>query len=326
ANPEHLRTRRLNMNFGDWLSIDADTPKEVLATAYYALDAQLMARVAGVLAKQDDVELYEQLFADIKAAFIDAYVSADGRVFGDTQTCYLLALHAGLLPEELRAPAAARLVDDIAARGGHLSTGFLGVGYLAPILSDSGYLDVAYRLALSETYPSWGYSISHGATTIWERWDGWTEEHGFQTPEMNSFNHYAFGSIGEWLYRYVAGIDLDPLLPGFRHVVLRPQPGGGLTHAEATYRSVRGKIHSHWTIDGDRLAYQLTIPANTTATLHLPAADPDNVRESGIQADTAPGVKRVVGAGDAAVAVFELASGAYEFESVVTGPELGHRE
>ena len=311
ASPGHLRTRRLNMNFGDWLSLDADTPKEVLASAYYALDARLMARIARALGRDADAHGYEVLFDDIRAAFQTAYVGAGGEVHGDTQTAYLLALHVGLVPDDLRTATARLLVEDIDARGGHLSTGFLGVSLLTPVLTDAGYAYVAYRLALAETYPSWGYSIRHGATSMWERWDGWTEERGFQTPVMNSFNHYAFGSIGEWLYGHVAGIGVDPERPGFEHVVLRPLPGRGLEHAGATYRSLRGEIRSRWQVDGDQVTYEVTVPANVTATLHLQTSDPGRVTEGGLPVGEAVGVTPVSSGG----AVYELASGTYLFRA-----------
>ena len=224
ANPDHLwKNRRVN-DFGDWLSIDADTDKEVLATAYFAYDTALMSRIAKLLGKTEDAAHYDALFAKIKAAFNAAYVTEDGRVKSDTQTAYVLALRFDLLPDDKRAAAAKHLVADIEAKNGHLSTGFVGVGYLCPVLTDAGYADVAYRLLLNDTFPSWGYSIKHGATTIWERWNGWTAEGGFGDVGMNSFNHYSLGSVGEWLQRYVAGIDLDPDAPGFERVLLHPRP------------------------------------------------------------------------------------------------------
>lgn len=323
ANPRHLRVNCLNLNFGDWLSVEANTPKEVLATAYYAYDARLMSEVARALGRDEDARAFARLFEDIKAAFVDAYVSADGRVTGNTQTCYLLALHMDLLPEGLRPKAAARLARDIEARSGHLSTGFIGVGYLCPVLSEAGYTDAAYRLALNDTFPSWGYSIRHGATTIWERWDGWTDEHGFQLPAMNSFNHYSFGAVGEWLYRYVGGINLDPEQPGYKHILLRPQPGGGLRYAKVRYRSIRGEISSHWSLEGTRLDFSATIPANTTATLYLPTTKAQAVTEGGQSALEAPGVTLVANQPDRAV--FELASGSYSFVSDLTGHPLSAR-
>ena len=167
-------------------------------------------------ARPDRAAHYDALHRDVAAAFNRAYVGEDALIEGDTQTVYLLALHMELLPQELRARAAERLVADIERHDWHLTTGFVGVALLCPVLTEHGYADVAHRLLLNETFPSWGYSIRHGATTIWERWDGWTEEHGFQTPMMNSFNHYSLGSVAQWLYEYVAGIRLDPERPGLR--------------------------------------------------------------------------------------------------------------
>lgn len=315
ANPTGLRTRRLNMSFGDWLSVEADTDKELLATAYYALDADRMTRIARALGRDDDAAEFESLFNHIRSAFLTAYVDENGQLRGGTQTACLLAIHAGLLPKAALEGAVRLLVEDIGRRGRHLSTGFLGVGLLAPVLSDIGHADLAYRLALCDTYPSWGYSIRHGATTIWERWDGWTEEAGFQTPQMNSFNHYAFGSVGEWLYRYVAGIDVDRERPGFEHIVLRPRPGGGLAFAEARYRSIRGDISSRWELRGGVLTYEATVPANATATLHLPTPHPESVRESGKLVAEAAGVD-VLPVQDNS-ARFHLQSGRYRFECVI---------
>ena len=158
---------------------------------------------------------------------------------------------------------------DIEAHDWHLTTGFVGVGLLCPVLTEAGYADVAYRLLLNETFPSWGYSIRHGATTIWERWDGWTAEHGFQTPMMNSFNHYSLGSVAQWLYEYVAGIRIDPERPGYEHVVIAPVPGE-LEHAAATLRTVRGPIRSAWRRSDDEFELTVELPANVTGTVILP--------------------------------------------------------
>ena len=177
----------------------------------------------GARTSRDRAEHYERLRAGIVAAFNRAYVGEDAYIEGDTQTVYLLALHMDLIPEELRARAAERLVENIERHDGHLTTGFVGVGLLCPTLSEAGYSDVAHRLLRNDTFPSWGYSIRHGATTIWERWDGWTEDAGFQTPMMNSFNHYSLGSVGQWLYEHVAGIRAAE--PGYGHVCIAPEPG-----------------------------------------------------------------------------------------------------
>lgn len=279
GNPSLIRRERLNSNYGDWLSINADTPKDLLATAYFAYDCKLMAEMAQVAGKDDDVEAYTTLFNDIRDAFNKEYVQPDGAIHGDTQTAYVLALKFGLLSDELKVKAAEKLVQNIRNLDTHLSTGFVGGGYLLPVLTDAGYLDVAYQLLLNETFPSWGYTIRHGATTIWERWDGWTHDKGFQNPGMNSFNHYAFGSVGEWLYATVAGIDFSA--PGYKQLVLHPRPGGGLTRARGEYHSIRGTIVSDWQIADDVFGWQATVPANTTAAIHVPAKYARNISIQG---------------------------------------------
>jgi alpha-L-rhamnosidase len=210
-NPDLLWRHRRNNDYGDWLAVGAETPRGILATAYWAHDARLMGKIARVLGKSDRAGYYDDLRAGIVEAFNRVYVREDGVVEGDTQTAYLLALHMDLLPDELRPRAAERLVNDIERRDWHLTTGFLGVALLCPTLAAAGYADVAHRLLAQETFPSWGYSIKHGATTIWERWDGWTTDEGFQAPAMNSFNHYSLGSVGQFLYEHVGGIRSDGL-------------------------------------------------------------------------------------------------------------------
>ena len=309
ANPDLIRKNRMGNNYGDWLSPKGDhTPKPLLATAYWAYDAKLIAEMAEVTGRNEDAKKYMDLNERIKATFRETYVSPDGRIEGDTQTCYLLALHMDLLPEDLRSAAAEHLVRTIEREDWHLSTGFVGVGYLCPVLTEAGYTDVAYRLLDNVTYPSWGYTIKHGATTIWERWDGWTEEGGFQSPNMNSFNHYSLGSVGEWLYRYVAGIDFGT--PGYGQIVIRPRPGGNLTHARAEYHSVRGRISSSWKFEADRFVLEALIPPNTTATVHMPSTD--DVTEGGRPVHEAEGVEFLRSSeGETVLAV---GSGRYEFE------------
>ena len=310
ANPDLLRRNKLGNNYGDWLSPEGDeTPKDLLATAYWAHDANLMAEMSRAVGR--DAAGYEKLFEDIKEAFNRSYVSPDGRVGADTQTGYVVALHMGLLPMELRAKAAGHLVRTIEEKDWHLSTGFVGVGYLCPVLTEAGYPEVAYRLLSNETYPSWGYTIKNGATTIWERWDGWTEENGYQSPNMNSFNHYSLGSVGEWLYRYVAGIDLHPEGVGYDRIVIRPRPGGGMTHARAEYDSVRGRIESAWQLSEGEFRLRVTVPPNTTATVHLPAANGAEVSEGGKPVEGAEGVELVGRSGEEAV--LSVGSGRYEF-------------
>src|SRR5262249_48095135 len=212
------------------------TPPELLATAYWAHDAALMAEIAEAIGRPGDAAGYRGLRSKIRAAFVDAFVEADGRVASGTQTAYALALHMLLLPDELREAAAGHLTEAIEAAGWHLTTGFAGVGYLLPVLSSAGHTDVAYRLLEQQGLPSWRYMVDHGATTIWERWDAWTAERGFQSPWMNSFNHYSLGSVGEWLYRFVLGIDLAAGAVGFAHIRISPLPPGSPPSSPDTSR------------------------------------------------------------------------------------------
>ena len=312
ANPDLIRKNRMGNNYGDWLSPRGDhTPKHLLATAYWAYDAKLMAEMAEAIGRTGDAKEYRSLSQRIAAAFNEVFVSPDGRIEGDTQTCYLLALHMGLLPEDRRPAAAEHLVRTIEREDWHLSTGFVGVGYLCPVLTETGHTAVAYRLLLNETYPSWGYTIKNGATTIWERWDGWTEENGFQSPNMNSFNHYSLGSVGEWLYRYVAGIDLRS--PGYGHIVIRPRPGGGLIYARGEYDAVRGRISSSWKIEDGRFSLEVLIPPNTTATVHLPSTD--GVSEGGRPVGEVGDVEHL--RTEEGETILSVGSGRYEFSGRV---------
>lgn len=298
---------RPNDGLGDWLSIEADTPKDVLSTAYFAYSTKLMSKMAQAIGKKDDALYYEKLFMRIRNAFNQAFVHQDGRINGDTQTVYALALHMDLLPDEARVKAAEYLVSDIQNKDYHISTGFVGVSYLLPVLSEAGYVDVAYRLLHQETFPSWLYSIKQGATTIWERWDGWTSEKGFQTPSMNSFNHYSLGSVGEWIYRYVAGIDVSPDHPGFKHFIIHPRPGDNLTYVKCEYDSVSGNIISEWELKDGKFMLNITVPVNTTASVYLPAEDNNIV----FPADQDEGIKYECF--ENGHAVYNVASGNYNF-------------
>lgn len=293
--------------YGDWLNNGENTPTEVIATAYFAYSTALMAKMAHAVGKEADARHYEDLETRIKAAFNTAFVAPDGHIKGNTQTDYLLALDMDLLPEAQRAAAAKYLVDNIEKHNWHLATGFVGVGYITPTLTRFGYTDVAYRLLNNDTYPSWGFSIKHGATTIWERWDGWTPDKGFQDPGMNSFNHYSLGSVGQWMYSTVAGIDADGA--GYSHILIHPRPGGGLTYAEATYNSIRGPIASNWRTTKGALQMTVTIPANTAATVYVPGTG--NVMESGQPLAQVAGIKNL-GVEDGATKL-EIGSGTYSF-------------
>jgi alpha-L-rhamnosidase len=301
---------RPNKGYGDWVSIASDTPKDVIATAYFAYSTRLLSKMAAAIGRGNEAKEYEELFGRIRNAFNKAYVSEDGRIKGDTQTCYLLGLYFDLLPADKRRLAADHLVERIKAKNWHLSTGFVGLSYLLPTLTETGHLDVAYRLLENDTFPSWGYSIKNGATTIWERWDGWTKEKGFQDPGMNSFNHYAFGSVGRWLFNTVGGIDTDG--PGYKTIIIHPQPGN-MTSTKASYDSINGNIISDWQLKGNTFTLNVTVPANTTATVYIPADSVKNITESGKPATKAEGVRfQQIKQG---TAVFIIGSGQYQFVS-----------
>lgn len=302
---------RPNTGYGDWLSIGADTPKDVIATAYFAYSTDLLSRMAAVINKPAEAADYHALFVRIKDAFNKAYIAPDGRIKGDTQACYVMALKMNLLPDALRPAALGYLVDDIQARDWRLSTGFVGTGYLNPVLTKNGRTDVAYRLLLQDEFPSWLFSIKYGATTIWERWNGWTPTEGFGDPGMNSFNHYSFGAVDQWMHANIGGIDTDPAHPGFKRIVIHPRPGGGLTHARATYNSIRGEVLSIWTTESGRFELNVTVPANTTAEVWVTAPAADQVSEGGKPAASAEGVRFL--RHEDGCAVFEVGSGAYRF-------------
>ncbi len=306
-----IRDKDRGNDYGDWLAIGSDTPKDLIGTAYFAYSTDLVAKSYKAVGNEALAAKYENLFREIKAAFNKRYVKPDGRIVGNTQCCYAMALKFDLLPEELRSKAAQYLQDDIKAKGWHLSTGFVGVSYLLPVLTGAGKLDTAYHLLMQDTFPSWLFSVKHGATTIWERWDGWTPERGFQDPGMNSFNHYSLGSCGQWLYDSVAGIGLDAEKPGFRHIVIHPRVGGGLTSASGSLRSIRGLISSSWSVKDGLFTLDVTVPANTTATVYVPAANPAAVQESGKPAAESEGVKLLKAEGGEAA--FEVQSGSYRF-------------
>ncbi|MCR8561564.1 glycoside hydrolase family 78 protein [Mucilaginibacter sp. BJC16-A38] len=307
-------------HFGDWLfySVNDDTDgtsaitsKYLIAQCFYAYSTQLMINTAQVLGKKDDEAYYTDLLARIKKAFVNEYVTPNGLISSDTQTAYVLALQFDMLPENLRAQAAVRLVDNIHRYRNHLTTGFLGTPYLCHVLSRFGHADVAYQLLLQDTYPSWLYPVKMGATTIWERWDGIRTDGTFETPTMNSYNHYAYGAIGDWMYRVVAGIDTKTDAPGYKEITIKPTIGGNLQNASADYETNYGKVSSHWKIDGANFLLDVEVPANTTATVYIPGTSSSSITEGGKAMASVPGIK----AGDAAdgyVAV-NVGSGVYHF-------------
>lgn len=310
ANPDLLWIHARGYDNGDWLAVHAETDKDLIATAYFANSARLTARAAGILhLSQDEVEL-DALADAVAAAFRTAYVLPDGRLKCETQTAYALALRFGLIPPELASAAARHLVEDIERHDTHLTTGFLGVGQLLPALSDAGFIDVAYRLLQQKGYPSWLYAVMAGATTIWERWDGWTADAGYGDPAMNSYNHYALGSVGEWLYRTVAGISY--VEPGGRRIQISPTIDQSLGWVKASHRSSYGVVHTAWQLgEGGSLTLDVKVPVNAAAVVRIPAGQDDYVGESGRSVAESPGVR--VLKRDREQCLVEVGSGHYSF-------------
>jgi hypothetical protein len=308
-----------NCAYGDWLSMGESTPNDVVATAYFAYSTKLFANMAEVIGNTADASAYNALFENIKNEFNTTFVDADVRIKGNSQTAYLLALSMDLLPQESRAKAGEHLVERIVASNYHLSTGFLGVNILCPVLSEMGYSDLAYELLLTETFPSWLYSVANGATTIWERWNSYTIDGGFGPVGMNSFNHYSYGAVGEWMFNNSAGIDLDIDKPAYKHILIKPEPNKAMSYVKASYNSVYGEIKTHWTLNQGQFKLNVTIPANTTATVELQSNVPESLKVDGMP--YAIGTTEIEGVeyirSENGKEIFEIASGSYTFESEI---------
>lgn len=283
-----------------------------IATAYFAHSTHLLAQTAAVLDKEEDAQEYRALYQRIKEAYITEFVESNGRLHPDRQASYVRALTFDLLPEQLRASAIQRLVELVQSADMHLGTGFLSTPYLCPVLGDNGHLNLAYALLMQDTPPSWLYAVKKGATTIWESWDGIDAE---GNPH-HSLNHYSYGAIGNWLYRVVAGI--APGAPAYKHILFHPQPGGGLSRASATYQSLYGTIACAWEITGgsdtSTFTVTVTLPANTTATVCIPAHLGTQVTEQGRPLAGAEGVTSVRQGQNATY--IEVGSGTYTFTAV----------
>lgn len=271
-------------HFGDWLGLDAKegsyvgaTSRDLISTAFYAYSTELFAKVAKILSdntglKQynDDAKQYSELYDNIVSAFKNEFYTPAGRLAVPTQTGHVLSLMFNLVDDKDRARTVNDLVKLIEESKWHLTTGFLGTPYLCHVLSNNGRADVAYKLLMQTDYPSWLYPITQGATTIWEHWDGLKPDGSFWSADMNSFNHYAYGAIGEWMYRVIAGINLDENLPGYKKIVFKPIPGGGLTYASSSINSMYGRVSSCWRLENGKLQIEVEVPCNTTAELTLP--------------------------------------------------------
>jgi alpha-L-rhamnosidase len=305
-------------HFGDWLAFastrsdypGATTDKDLIATAYFAWSTKLVSRIAGILNKQDDAAAFQDLYNNVKGAFQKEFVTPNGRLSSNTQTAYSLALAFNLVPDWQRDSVAARFARDIKSFG-HITAGFIGSSLVNPILSEFGYDDLAYMLLMRKDYPSYLYPVTKGATTIWERWDGIKPDGSFQDPGMNSFNHYAYGAIGNWMYSQVAGLQEDPVIPAYKKIIIRPVQGGGLTWARAEHESIYGPVKSEWKTDQKDLILKVTIPTNTSAEIFVKTNDHQQVTESGKPVSDSPEIKFL--RMDGGFAVFLVGSGSYEF-------------
>jgi len=305
-------------HFGDWLFYSkaddndgrsAITDKYLIAQCFYAHSTQLLINAAQILGKKDEVVVYSDLLKKVKTAYLNEYVTPNGRPLSPTQTAYVLALQFDMLPENQREQAAKKLADNIKNYKDHLTTGFLGTPYLCHVLTRFGYNDLAYTLLNQKTYPSWLYPVTMGATTIWERWDGIRPDSSFQAVTMNSFNHYAYGAIGDWMYRVMAGLDADE--PGYKSLLIKPNPGGGFTQASATLQTLYGPAASRWQREENTLTMEIEIPANTTATILVPTSDVSSITEGGKPLPSLPEIK-ITGIENGYV-VLKTGSGKYSF-------------
>jgi len=305
-------------HFGDWLffrpdddkdGIAAITDKNMIAQCFFAHSTQMLINTAEVLGKTDDVKNYTELLGNIKKAYLNEYVTPNGGLVSNTQTAYVLALHFDMLPENLRQQAANRLAKNVEKYKNRITTGFIGTPYICHVLSRYGHLSVAYRLLLQKKYPSWLYPVTVGATTIWERWDALKPNGNFQTPEMNSFNHYAYGAIGDWMYRVAAG--LRESAPGYKTMIIQPNPGGDFTYMNANLKTPYGNAASHWKLDDTKLTMEVEVPVNTTAKIYIPANSLQDITESGIALSASKDIS-VLGT-EGKYVVVSAGSGKYQF-------------
>jgi hypothetical protein len=322
ANPDLLWLKRRNNDFGDWVPAGESTNKDLIASAYLAYDLRLLSNAARAIGKAEDARRYSELAEKSRQAFNARFLAPDGRYLGDSQTAYAMALGMNLVPPDQRDLVGLRLEEAVRRHFGRLSTGFIGTTFLLPALTDTGHNDLSFQILQNTRYPSWGYMIEKGATTIWELWN--SDKEG---PAMNSRNHFAFGTVSEWIQRYLVGIDTDPAAPGYRNIIIRPQPGPGINQARGEYDSMHGTIVSDWRRNGGQFSLKVTIPVNTTATVYVPRFGNNRaqIREGGEVVwrngrffTGREGITSAAGQGDAvAIAV---GSGTYEFTTSTEPP------
>ncbi|MBO5301188.1 MAG: family 78 glycoside hydrolase catalytic domain, partial [Peptococcaceae bacterium] len=262
-------------HFGDWLGMDAKegsykgrTADDFIATVFYAHSTKLLSQAAQVLGKKEESQTYHSLYENILKSFRQEFVTPNGRLTDDTQTAYVLALHFDLV--ENRERAIQRLAELIRMNDNKLTTGFVGTPYICHALSDNGQAELAYSLVLQTEYPSWLYSVRQGATTIWEHWDGIKPDGTFWSTDMNSYNHYAYGSIVDWMYTKAAGIQYEESEPGYKKILFHPIPDKRFGFTEASLETVYGTVKSGWKYEKDKIHFTFTVPHNTTAVFEAP--------------------------------------------------------
>jgi alpha-L-rhamnosidase len=302
-------------NWGDWLSLDEVTSDDFIASAYYAYCADLMQEMAGAIGKDEDSEHYRELFENIAKAFAGKYILDNGHTSEETQTSYALALYFNLYPEGLAQKGADRLAEKITQNGHRFATGFLGTKHVMLVLAKYGYDDLAYKLFKQTEYPSWGYSVVNGATSIWERWNSYTKDADKNSQlniGMNSFSHYAFGSVTEWMF--INGLGIDTEGHGFKRISIQPSVSEEMEFMKGSYESINGTIASGWELKGKKLELKVEIPVNTTARIHIPTSKSASVKENGKPVSKVTGIK--VLSTNASETIIEVGSGRYEFSAI----------
>lgn len=264
------------LQFGDWVALDAEegsyygaTPNDLTCTAYFAYSTRLFVKTCHVLKQDALAEEYDALYRKIVDKFQRTFLDENGVMTVQTQTAHIVSLYFGLIPESGKPGTVAGLKRLLDRENGHLVTGFVGTPYFCHALSQNGCKDEAYALLLKEDFPSWLYQVKCGATTIWEHWDGLKPDGTMWSPAMNSFNHYSYGAVGEWLYRVAAGLETDESAPGFKHAILAPMTGGGLSYVSAAHESMYGTVGTTWHRQGRTVTLTARVPVNTTATIRL---------------------------------------------------------
>jgi alpha-L-rhamnosidase len=314
AGVDNLETGRTTFFTGDWLHLDDPSNQGVLGTAIWAQDVRMMAEMARATGRTAEAAEYDVLYQQVRLAFTGAYVAADGTVLGGSQTGYALALGMDLITDPVRARRAGeKFVAKLAQADNHLRTGFIGTPWLLPALSEIGRDDLAYRMLLKEDYPSWGYEIRNGATTIWERWNSIQPDGSFGPVDMNSFNHYAYGAVADWMHQNIAGIRIAE--PGYKKSVIAPRPGGSLTSGQGTLRTVYGTLSNAWQQAADGLTMNVTVPVNTTAEVRIPSDGAYQVTEGGAALAGRTGIRSVAYDEAESVTVVTVGSGTYAFRA-----------